>query len=121
MTKVKKEFKLEDEDFNRIAEISANPNTVVQIIDGQVRHVTEQERATLFWQSIAVKYGFIPFDIETNLSMKSAQYFLAYPIELGSERLVNWCKLCNEFSGPETCGGCSRSAELGCAWFVKSK
>jgi hypothetical protein len=117
----KKLFKLDDNDFNRIVEISANLEPLVQIVDGQVRKYTNEERAMLFWQSIAVKYGFIPLGVETNIPMRTAQYFLAEPIELGKEKLFNWCRLCNGFSGPDTCGGCDRATEPGCAWFVGPK
>lgn len=115
----KKEFKLDDDDFNHIAEISANEKDLVQIVDGQVRYVSMQERAALFWQSIAMKYGFIPLDVETNLPMKSAQFFLATPLDFGPNALVNWCRICNLFSGPDTDSGCDNSHKPGCAWFNK--
>lgn len=115
----KKEFLLEDDDFNRIAEISSNSDEVVQIVDGQVMTLTNQQRVDLFWQSICVKYDFNPLTIETNVPNRDSRYFLAEPANLSADKLVNWCRLCNCFSGPDTSGGCDRAKERGCAWHIR--
>jgi hypothetical protein len=117
----KKKFVLDDADFNRIAEISANPKPIIQIIDGQVVWATKQLRADEFWCSISVKYGFNPMTVETNLPMMNGRHFIAEAVEFGEEKLVNWCKLCNQFSGPDTDSGCARYKERGCSWYISNK
>lgn len=114
----KKEFILKDHHFNRIAEISNGNPDLIQLVDGQVMRLSISERALLFWQSICVEYGFDPSTVETNIPMRDARYIKAVPVVLSPERLVNYCRLCNQFSGPDTDSGCDRHTERGCSWYI---
>lgn len=111
---MKSKYILDDEDFNRILEISANPKPVAQMRDGKLSWTSHQERADAFWKSIANKYRFYPGTEEQNINPEDPREFVAKSSKHTSD---SYCVLCDKVTGPEHHSGCDRSDEHGCAWY----
>lgn len=112
----KKKYILEDDDFSRMLEITANPKPVAQMVDGRLQWRTHQQRADAFWKSISNKYRFYPDTLECNINPEDPREFVAESTMTTSDA---FCTLCDRITGPDHDSGCERSDENGCAWHTE--
>lgn len=111
----KKEFILDDEDFNYGLLLTHSKNIIVQLVDGKLKWVSKETLAGEFWKRMAIKYGFVIETVEENLPGRDSRYFLAVPFEI----LNYHCTLCNRDAGPDTDHGCDKASNPSCAWHNK--
>lgn len=73
---MKKEFKMNDAEFQAICDISRD-QTPVMFIGVWTGIESKQEKANRFWKDMAKKYGFVWDSVEP--SAKGDRFFLATP------------------------------------------